>query len=402
MEKIVVQKYGGSSVATPEKMKSVAKRVIAKREEGYQVVVVVSAMGKSTNQLMAMAKQISPDPRKRELDSLLATGEQVSIALLSMALNHMGQKAVSLTGIQAGVKTRGIHTKNKIVDINEAVIRKYLKEGNIVIVAGFQGVNESGDITTLGRGGSDTSAVAIAAKLQSPCEIYTDVAGIYAIDPRIYPLAKKLNTICYEEMMEFSCLGAKVMEPRAVEIAGRYEVPLYVASSMSEECGTMIKECEQQMEENVITGISLTEDVAMITFDNILHESQDVARIFHQMAQEQINIDMISQTAPMNKLINLSFTAPMTDEIAIDQLAASFCREQKQVVYRKKTDVVKLSVVGYGMRNQPGVAARLFQILSENHIPLLQITTSEISISYIINEEDKDRTVEILGKELNL
>ena len=248
---IIVQKYGGSSVESIEKMKKIANRIITTKNQGNSMVVVVSAMGKTTNKLLGFAQEISQNPSKREIDMLISTGEQVSVSLLSMILNEMGHPAVSLTGFQAGIKTEGTHTKNKISDINTEKVTKHLEDGKIVVVAGFQGLNENGDITTLGRGGSDTTAVALAAKLQCSCEIYTDVEGIYSVDPRLHKHAKKLELISYEEMIEMSHLGAKVMEPRSVEIGQRYGVPIYVASSQSANKGTYIKEIDCKMEQEV-------------------------------------------------------------------------------------------------------------------------------------------------------
>lgn len=399
---VVVQKYGGSSVADTQRIKNVAKRIIERKNSGDEVIVVVSAMGKTTNNLINMANEISSNPPKREMDVLLATGEQITISLLSMALNEMGYKAISLTGAQAGIKTDGIHTKNRIIEIDDTRIKKCLSEDNIVIVAGFQGINENDEITTLGRGGSDTTAVAIAAKLGAVCEIYTDVDGIYTIDPRIFPKARKINEISYEEMMELACLGAKVMEPRSIEIAARYSVKLYVASSTSNEKGSYIKEYDESMEDNLITGMSVTDDVLMITFDNVLVQSHYIAKIFNLLALENVNVDMISQTLPVNNMVNVSFTIPLSDEIIMDKLAKEFLKLDNNIKYNKKSDVVKLSVVGYGMRNQSGVAAKIFDIFAQNQIEFMQITTSEISISYIINAKDKQKAIDILGKELSL
>lgn len=399
---IVVQKYGGSSVSDTDRIKNVANRIIKRKNSGDKVVVVVSAMGKTTNNLIDMAHSLAKNPTKREMDVLLSTGEQVTISLLSIALNDMGVKAISLTGAQAGIKTDGIHTKNKIIDIDDTRIQKYLDEDNVVIVAGFQGINENDDITTLGRGGSDTTAVAIAAKLNATCEIYTDVDGIYTVDPRVYSKARKLDVISYEEMMEMACLGAKVMEPRSIEIAARHNVKLYVASSMNEEKGSLIKEYDDSMENNLITGMSVTDDVLMITFENILVKSHYVAKIFNLLALENVNVDMISQTSPVNGKVNVSFTIPKTDEYSMDKVADEFLKLDTNINYAKNTDAVKLSVVGYGMRNQSGVAAKIFDIFAQNDIEFMQITTSEISISYIIKTSDKQKAVDILGKELSL
>ena len=314
----------------------------------------------------------------------------------------MGIKAVSLTGAQAGIKTDGIHTKNKIVDVDDERIRKYLSQGNVVIVAGFQGINENDDITTLGRGGSDTTAVALAAKLNAVCEIYTDVDGIYSVDPRLYKKARKIDSISYEEMMEMACLGSKVMESRSVEIAARYNVNLYVASSMNDERGSFIKEYDETMENNPITGMSITDDVLMVTFENIEVKSHYVSKIFNYLALENVNVDMISQTSPVKGRVSVSFTIPQSDEMTMDKIAKEFEKLDDKISYDKNVDVTKLSVVGYGMRNQSGVAAKIFDIFAQNDIDFMQITTSEISISYIIESKDKQKAVEILSKELEL
>jgi aspartate kinase len=399
---IVVQKYGGSSVADIDRIKNVANRIKQRKDKNDDIVVVVSAMGKSTDNLIAMAKSLSQNPDKREMDVLLSTGEQVTISLLSIALNEMGIKAVSLTGAQAGIKTDGIHMKNKIVDVDDERIRKYLAEGNVVIVAGFQGINENDDITTLGRGGSDTTAVALSAKLNAVCEIYTDVDGIYSVDPRLYSKARKIDVISYEEMMEMSCLGAKVMESRSIEIAARYNVNLYVASSMNDERGSFIKEYDETMENNPITGMSITDDVLMVTFENIDVKSHYVSKIFNYLALENVNVDMISQTSPVKGRVSVSFTIPQSDETTMDKIANEFEKLDDKISYNKNTDVTKLSVVGYGMRNQSGVAAKIFDIFAQNDIDFMQITTSEISISYIIESKDKQKAVDILSKELEL
>ena len=399
---IVVQKYGGSSVADIDRIKNVANRIKQRKDKNDDIVVVVSAMGKSTDNLIAMAKSLSQNPDKREMDVLLSTGEQVTISLLSIALNEMGIKSVSLTGAQAGIKTDGIHMKNKIVDVDDERIRKYLAEGNVVIVAGFQGINENDDITTLGRGGSDTTAVALSAKLNAVCEIYTDVDGIYSVDPRLYSKARKIDVISYEEMMEMSCLGAKVMESRSIEIAARYNVNLYVASSMNDERGSFIKEYDETMENNPITGMSITDDVLMVTFENIDVKSHYVSKIFNYLALENVNVDMISQTSPVKGRVSVSFTIPQSDETTMDKIANEFEKLDDKISYNKNTDVTKLSVVGYGMRNQSGVAAKIFDIFAQNDIDFMQITTSEISISYIIESKDKQKAVDILSKELEL
>lgn len=396
---ILVHKYGGTSVGTIEKIKRIAQRVIAEKENGHDMVVVVSAMGKTTDQLVEMSKEIATNPSKRELDLILSTGEQVSIALLSMAFQELGYDAIALTGFQAGIKTHGPHTKNKILDVDSEKIKAYLSEGKIVVVAGFQGMNEHGDITTLGRGGSDTTAVALAAKLGCPCHIYTDVDGIYSVDPRVYPQAKKLEVISYEEMMEMASLGAGVMEARAIEIGCKYGIPIYVASSMNQVRGTYIKEYDETMEANVITGLSICDDSLMVTISRIPYQAENMAIIFEKLAQENVNVDMISQTAPLDGLINVSFTAPKDDLFVIEKVMNELNTNLEISI---EEDVTKISVVGIGMRNQSGVSGRLFRILADQGITFRQVTTSEISISYTIDKEHKETAVRVLSKELNL
>lgn len=396
---ILVHKYGGTSVGTTEKIKRIAKRVIAEKEKGNDMVVVVSAMGKTTDYLVEMSKEIAINPNKREMDLILSTGEQVSIALLSMAFQEFGYDAIALTGFQAGIKTYGPHTKNKILDIDDEKIKNYLKEGKVVVVAGFQGVNENGDITTLGRGGSDTTAVAIAAKLGCPCHIYTDVDGIYSVDPRLYKEAKKLDVISYEEMMEMASLGAGVMEPRAIEIGCKYNIPIYVASSINDVGGTYIKEYDEKMEGNVVTGLSVCDDILMVTISHILYNLDHVATLFEKLAIENINVDMISQTAPVDGYINVSFTAPKDDLFVIEKVMGDL---EGRVEISIEDEITKISVVGIGMRNQSGVSGRLFRILADNGISFRQVTTSEISISYTIDKKDKEKAVRALSNELNL
>ena len=396
---ILVHKYGGTSVGTTERIKHIAKRVILEKEKGNDMVVVVSAMGKTTDHLVEMSKEIAINPNKREMDLILSTGEQVSIALLSMAFHEFGYDAIALTGFQAGIKTYGPHTKNKILDIDDEKIKNYLKEGKVVVVAGFQGVNENGDITTLGRGGSDTTAVAIAAKLGCPCHIYTDVDGIYSVDPRLYKEAKKLDVISYEEMMEMASLGAGVMEPRAIEIGCKYNIPIYVASSINDVGGTYIKEYDEKMEGNIVTGLSVCDDILMVTVSHILYNLDHVATLFEKLAIENVNVDMISQTAPVDGYINVSFTAPKDDLFIIEKVMRDL---EGKVEISIENEITKISVVGIGMRNQSGVSGRLFRILADNEISFRQVTTSEISISYTIDKKDKEKAVRALSNELNL
>ncbi len=399
---IVVQKYGGSSVGTIGKIKNVARRVAKRRKAGDQVVVVVSAMGKTTNMLVGMAKEISENPPTREMDMLMSTGEQISISLLSIALKELGFDSISMTGFQAGILTGGRHTKARITDIEISNVKEELEKGKIVVVAGFQGVNEKGNITTLGRGGSDTTAVALAAKLSCNCEIYTDVEGIYTVDPRLYTEAKKLKAISYEEMMEMASLGAGVMQTRSVEIGQKFGVPIYVALSTEERPGTYIKEHDESMEEKVITGLSVSDDDIMITINGIPYSTKVVSVLFEKLAERDVNIDMISQTAPHDGFINISFTANKGDLNSIREVISAFEKENRGVRAEIDEEITKLSVVGNGMRTHSGVASKMFKILAENEIEFKQVTTSEIRISYTINPKDKIKAVHAIAKVFDL
>jgi aspartate kinase len=390
---IVVQKYGGTSVGSVERIQKVAKRIIEKKNSGCQVVVVVSAMGKTTDELVNLAYAINPTPPKREMDRLLSTGEQVSISLLSMALQALGYDAISFTGPQVGIRTSGLHTKSRIEGIDTTKILEALNEDRIVIIAGFQGVNENDDVTTLGRGGSDTSAVALACVLGSPCEIYTDVEGIYGVDPRLYPKAKKLDFVSYEEMLEMASLGAGVMHPRAIELGSKYDTNIWVASSELDVPGTIIKKGENNMEGQSITGVAIDNDEIMITIRDIPFDKKITSQFFSRLAQKSINIDMISQSAPIDDLINISFSAPVSDLADAKIILEKFKAENPGVGVIINENISKLSVVGIGMRSQSGVAAKFFQLLADNNIQMLMITTSEIRISCIIKSKDKDLAV---------
>ena len=395
-----VVKFGGSSVADIEKMRHIAENLKMRKDKGEDLVVVVSAMGKTTNQLLAIANEAVKNPSKREVDMMISTGEQVSIALLSMILNEMGAKAVSLTGFQAGIRTEGVHTKTKILDIDIEKIEEKLKEDNIVVVAGFQGYNEIGEITTLGRGGSDTTAVALAAKLNCSCEIYTDVDGIYGIDPRLYPKARHLDEIDFEEMKEMAFLGSKVMEPRSVDIAQHYGVEIYVASAHENKRGTYIKEVDNRLESRSITGLSVAENVMMVTLNNLPVES--ISEVFISLAREEINIDMISQTTMSDGRTSLSFTASAEDKSAMEVIMHKIINPIEGVTMSTVTDIVKISVVGSGMRTQSGVAAKLFKLFADNDIQFMQVTTSEISISYIMKKSYKEKAVFIIAEDFQL
>jgi len=399
---IIVQKYGGTSVETIEKINNIAEHIVKRKSEGNDMVIVVSAMGKTTDHLINMAHEISPDPDKRELDVLMATGEQVSMSLLSIALNNLDADAVSFTGQQVGIRTNGSHTKSKIADINEEKIREEHRKDKIVIVAGFQGVNEYNEITTLGRGGSDTTAVALAAKLGAQCEIYTDVDGIYTIDPRLYPRAKKLDCISYEEMLEMASSGASVMHSRSIELAEKYKVPVLVALSRGDIPGTIIKEMDNTMENTAITGLAVNNDEAIITLNGVPHDIKVIAEIFQSIANKDINIDMISQTFPVNKLVSISFTLPKTDLYQASKVLNTFKKKIFTFSYETCDNITKLSVVGLGMNTQSGVAAKVFNLLAENDIPVSIVTTSEIKISYVISPDDQKKAIEAIAKEFDL
>ncbi|MFU0823571.1 aspartate kinase [Clostridium sp.] len=397
---IVVQKYGGSSVATTEKIKRIADTLIKRKEQGDDLVVVVSAMGDTTDDLISLAKQISKNPDKRELDALMSTGEMMSCALLSMAIKEKGYDAVSYTAYQIGVKTSGQYGKGLIDDIDDTKISESLKEGKIVIVAGFQGINEEGDIITLGRGGSDTSAVALAVKLKGTCEIYTDVDGIYSVDPRRYKEAKKLNVIDYEEMLELSSLGAQVMHSRSIELAQKYGIPLYVGLSNSDIKGTIIKGVDKMnLESKPVTGLATSDDDIAVTLKDINADINILSNLFETIGSKKINIDMISQTAPLNDKVNVSFTIPKDEQEECMKIIKNFASDENISI---DEDITKFSVVGIGMKNTSGVAAKMFKLFSENDINVKMITTSEIRITCAISQEDKTKAIQIVAKEFNL
>ncbi|MCX7950368.1 MAG: aspartate kinase [Clostridiales bacterium] len=394
---IIVQKYGGSSVATTEKIKRVAKSVIDRKNKGNKLVVVISAMGDTTDELIELAGGITKNPDKRELDALLATGEMISSSLLAMAIKDLGYDAISFNAFQIQLKTNGIYGKSLIEDINVAPIKKALEEDKIVVVAGFQGISDEGDITTLGRGGSDTTAVAIAVKLEAECEIYTDVDGIYNVDPRLYKNAKKINEISYEEMLELSSLGAQVMHSRSVELGQKYNIPIYVGLSCSDIVGTYIKEVES-METKPVTGLAVSDDDVSITLLNIEYDINLLSDIFESIASRKINVDMISQTAPQNGNVNISFTIPKADLNECLEVIGGYVSNRPVI----DEDITKFSIVGIGMKTTSGVASRLFKVFKENNIQVKMITTSEIRITCTINRNDKLKAVELVAKEFNL
>lgn len=395
-----VLKFGGSSVAAEENIKGIAQ-YLAERSKDEPLLVVVSARGKTTDMLIAEAQRFSDKPNKRELDRLLSTGEQQTIAILAIALCNLGVKAISLTAEQAGIKAVGSHTKGKISTIDSDHIRQYIKDNRIVIIAGFQAVNDARDITTLGRGGSDTSAVALAASLGCDCEIFTDVAGIYGIDPRLYPNAKKLARISYEEMMEMASLGAKVMEPRSIEIASKHQTIVYVAKTLSKERGTYIMSSNQILESKVISGISLNDKIVNITLKNLPAKVDTVANVFEVMADYQVNIDMISQITYGDSL-DLMFTAGQNEKLLLNDALDALKNQYRYDDVWQNEDIAKVSVVGIGMRDASGVAGKVFHVLKDLGVHFYQTTTSDISISLTVDKQHAPAIVTQLAETFNL
>ena len=384
---LIVQKYGGTSVGTPERIRNVAKRVIETQQAGNQVVVVVSAMSGVTDSLIKLAKEVSPNPAEREMDVLLATGEQTTIALTAMAINALGSKAVSLTGAQAGIITDAVHTKAKIAQLTPKKIHGFLKAGNIVIVAGFQGESGDGQITTLGRGGSDLTAIAIAAAVKADlCQIFTDVEGVYTCDPRVVPTARKLDEISYDEMLEMASSGSKVMQSRSVEFAKKFGVLFEVRSSFNSNPGTLVKEETMSMENVVIRGVSLERNQAKVTIAGVPDQPGTAARIFNTIAEAGLIIDMIVQNISLAGTTDISFTLNKDDlakaKLALEPVVKAIGANQLLA----QDGIAKLSVVGIGMRSHSGVAAKLFDALSQSGINIQMISTSEIKTAVILDE----------------
>lgn len=398
----IVLKYGGSSVATIEKIQQIVDYLIELKKEYKEIVVVASAMGKTTDGLIKLAKEITPNPNQRELDSLMSIGEQQTVALMAMALTAKGQKAISLTGYQAGIKTAGVHTKNKIQNISSERIERHLAEGNIVLVTGFQGINEAGDITTLGRGGSDTSAVALAVALKCECRIYTDVEGIYSVDPRVYPEAKFLDKISYEEMMEMANLGAGVMETRAVELGKKYNIPIFVGKSLSKTGGTYIMEKNIAMEDKLVTGVSITKEIIVTTISNIPFSSENVAEIFSTIDSCGLNINMITQNINKYMKVEISFSCQASEKYLLEQVTEKIKGRFSTCEIELNENLGMISIVGVGMINNSGIAGKFFSVLSRNGVNFYQVTTSEISISCSIDRENIQRAVEAVGREFSL
>ena len=399
---LVVQKFGGTSVGDLNRIENVANIVKSYKEKGDDVVVVVSAMAGETNKLLEYANHFSKTPPQREVDLLVSSGERVTSALLSIALQAMGIPAIALTGRQAGIKTTSDHTKARIMDINPENMQKHLKEGKVVIVAGFQGINENGDVTTLGRGGSDLTAVAIAGALNADkCEIYTDVDGIYTTDPRIEPKAKKIDVISYDEMLELASLGAKVMQSRSVELAKKLNVDIEVKSSFKPEVkGTLITKETPDMEKVLVSGIALDKNQARVSIFGVEDRPGISAEIFGKLAEKNINVDMIVQNVGKDNKANLTFTVPQTELELTKEVLKEYENKSESIEY--DDSIAKVSVVGVGMKSHSGVAATAFKTLADENINILMISTSEIKISMVIDEKYGELAVRALHKAYEL
>ena len=386
---VIVQKYGGTSVGTIEKIENVAQKVIRYREQGDSVVVVVSAMSGETNRLVSLAKDIMGEvPHGQELDVLLSTGEQVTIALLSMALQKHGCKAISRTGWQVDMRTNDACNKARIVSIDTNLIQRYLDDGSVVVVAGFQGIDQHGNITTLGRGGSDTTAVALATAIKADeCQIYTDVDGVYTTDPRVEPNARRLKTITSEEMLEMASLGSKVLQIRAVEFAGKYNVPLRVLSSFEEGPGTLITTEENQMEEARIAGIAFNRDEAQLTVKGVPDQPGIAAKILGPISRANIEVDMIVQNVAWDNTANFTFTVHRNDFKRALEILEETAQKLGASTVSGDDSIVKLSLVGVGMRSHAGIASQMFEALADEGINIRMISTSEIKISVVVDEK---------------
>jgi aspartate kinase len=401
--RLIVQKYGGTSVGNPERIRNVAARLIETQREGCRVVAVISAMAGETDQLIKLAHDVSPSPTKRELDILLATGENAASALTAMAVNALGAKAISVTGAQAGILTDRVHTKAKIANISAKQIQALLAEDYIVIVAGFQGQTPEGETTTLGRGGSDLSAIALAGVLNADaCQIFTDVDGVFTCDPRIVSDAKKLDEVSYDELLEMAGAGSKVMQSRAVEFAKKFGVDFEVRSSLNLNAGTLAKEETASMEDVVIRGISVDRNQAKLTVDDVRDEPGIAGRIFSVIAAGNIIVDMIVQSVSEHGTTDISFTIHENDLAAAQELLAPVVKETKAAGLIAKSGVAKLSVVGIGMRSHSGVASRMFQCLGKAGINIHLISTSEIKIAVVIEETDVERAAQLIHEEFGL
>lgn len=394
---LIVQKYGGTSVADPDRIKSVADHVAYTKKHGNDVIVVVSAMGKTTDNLLSLAHQVSDTHPGREMDMLLTTGERISMALVSMALAGLGIEAVSFTGSQVGIITDTVHTKAKILDIKGDRVREALAAGKVVVVAGFQGVSTDDEITTLGRGGSDTTAVAIAAALGADvCEIYTDVTGIFSADPRIAPQARKLARLQFEEMLEMAGVGSKVLALRSVEFARNHNVPIQVRSSFTWEPGTWVTSQEPSMEDPIISGVVTDVSEAKVTVRKVPDRPGISAALFEQLAESNVNVDMIVQNTSTDGNTDISFTVPKADMKVAQGIVESVAQEIGAAGIAQDDSIAKISLVGAGMKTSPGIAAKMFRTLADNGVNIEMISTSTIRISVVIAAADLEKAARSL------
>jgi aspartate kinase len=400
---LIVQKYGGTSVGSPERIRNVARKILETQQEGCRVVAVISAMAGVTDSLIKLARETAPQPEERELDVLLATGEQAAIALIAMAINALGGRAISLTGAEAGILTDRAHTRAKIANITPRQIHALLAEDYIVVVAGFQGQNADGETTTLGRGGSDLTAIALAGALNADaCQIFTDVDGVFTCDPRIVSDARKIDEVSYDELLEMAGAGSKVMQSRAVEFAKKFGVEFEVRSSLKSDPGTIAKEETANMEDVVIRGISLERNQAKVTVDDVRDEPGIAGQIFSTIARGNISVDMIVQSVSEHGTTDVSFTIHENDLPAAVELLTPLVKEVQAAGLITKAGVAKLSVVGIGMRSHSGVAARLFDCLGKGGINIQLISTSEIKIAVVIDGQDADRAAQLTHEEFGL
>ena len=400
---LIVQKFGGSSVGTIGRIQHVAEKVKKTRDEGHDVVVVLSAMHGETDRLIQLANAITGDPSPREYDSLVSTGEQVSIALLAMALNNNNCPAKSYTGYQIGILTDDIHTKARILRIETDLIRSNLAQGEVVIIAGFQGINTQGDITTLGRGGSDTTAVALAAALKADeCQIYTDVEGVYTTDPRVIPQAQLLSQVSFEEMLEMASLGAKVLQMRSVELGNQHNMPIRVLSTFSDHPGTLVTFESELMEKRLVSGIAFSREEAIFSLAGVPNRAGIEGHILNGISNANIEIDMIAQNATDNETTDFTFTVQRKDYPKAQKIVTSLAKELEAVSFKINAKVAKLSLVGIGMRSHSGVASKMFQALGNAGINIQMITTSEIKISVVIDEEKLVNAVKIIHEAFEL
>lgn len=400
---LLVQKFGGSSVANVERIQNVAQKVAGYKNKGYKLVVVVSALGDTTDELIKLAEKITDEPSEREMDMLLSTGEQISVALLAMAIHKLKCEAISFTGSQVGIITDSSHTRARILKINTDKIKEELRKNKIVIVAGFQGVTLNHDITTLGRGGSDLTAVALAKELGADeCEIYTDVEGIYTTDPRIVPEAKKIEMITYDEMLEMASLGAQVMQARSIEVAKKFNVPIHVRSSFSENLGTLITKEVKKMEEVVVSAVTLNRNAAKVTICEVPDRPGVAAKIFKELAASGVNVDMIVQNVSHLRQTDISFTIAKSDALRAVNLTRKISSSLGSGEVLEDEDIARVSVVGVGMKSHPGVAAAMFDTLAKNKINIEMISTSDISISCIIKNKLAEPAVRALHERFGL